>query len=30
VITNPATVQTPVVVEVKVTVKDDEAVGVTV
>jgi hypothetical protein len=27
---NPATVQTPVVVEVKVTVNDDEAVGATV
>jgi hypothetical protein len=28
--TNPATVQTPVVVDVSVTVKDDEAVGATV
>jgi hypothetical protein len=27
--TNPATVQIPVDVEVKVTVKDEEAVGVT-
>jgi hypothetical protein len=29
VITKPATVQTPVVVEVKVTVRDEEAVGAT-
>jgi hypothetical protein len=28
--TNPATVQIPVVVDVKVTVKDDEAAGATV
>jgi hypothetical protein len=28
--TNPATVQIPVVVDVSVTVKDDEAVGETV
>jgi hypothetical protein len=30
VMTKPVTVQTPVVVDVKVTVRDDEAVGATV